>query len=105
MVQFDVFQNPNPASRDRVPYLVALPSDLLGTFDATVVAPLRLKTDREVIPVLRLNPIIHIADIEYFLRPQELAAIATRSLKNPIANLSYQRDEILAALDFLFTGF
>ncbi|MDX9995000.1 MAG: CcdB family protein [Rhodocyclaceae bacterium] len=105
MAQFDVYPNPNPSSRSRIPYLVALPSDLLGTFDATVVAPLRLKTDRDVVPVLRLNPQVQIDGATYFLRPQELAAIATRSLKNPIANLSPQREEILAALDFLFTGF
>jgi toxin CcdB len=105
MAQFDVYPNPNPASRARIPYLVALPSDLLGTFDATVVAPLRLKTDRDVVPVLRLNPMLQIDGETYFLRPQELAAIATRNLKNPVANLSPQREEILAALDFLFTGF
>jgi toxin CcdB len=105
MAQFDVYPNPNPASRARVPYLVALPSDLLGTFDATVVAPLRFKADRAVIPVVRLNPTVRIGSKEYFLRPQELAAIATRLLKKPVANLSAQRDEILAALDFLFTGF
>lgn len=105
MAQFDVYPNPNPASRARVPYLVTLPSDLLGAFDATVVAPLRLRTDASVIPVLRLNPIIHIDGADYFLRPQELAAIATRSLKNPVTNLTPQRDDILAALDFLFTGY
>ncbi|MBK6741533.1 MAG: CcdB family protein [Hydrogenophilales bacterium] len=105
MAQFDVYTNPNPASRARVPYLVALPSDLLGNFDATVVAPLRLKTDASVIPVLRLNPVMHIGDEEFFLRPQELAAIATRSLKHPVANLASHRDDILAALDFLFTGY
>jgi toxin CcdB len=104
MAQFDVYPNPNLASRVRVPYLVALPSDLLGTFDATVVAPLRLKSDRDAIPVLRLNPVVRINGEEYFLRPQELAAIATRSLKKPVTNLSPQRDEILAALDLLFTG-
>jgi toxin CcdB len=105
MSQFDVYPNPNPSSRARVPYLVALPSDLLGSFDATVVAPLRLKTDAFVIPVLHLNPVMHIDGEEYFLRPQELAAIATRSLKHPVTNLSAQRDEIIAALDLLFTGF
>jgi toxin CcdB len=105
MAQFDVYPNPNPSSRGRVPFLVALPSDLLGNFDATVVAPLRLKTDRDVIPVLRLNPLMQIDGETYFLRTQELAAITTRSLKNPVANLSIQREEILAALDFLFTGF
>ena len=105
MAQLDVYPNPNPASRVRIPYLVALPSDLLGTFDATVVAPLRLKSERAAIPVLRLNPIVRIKGKEYFLRPQEMAAIATHSLKKPITNLSPQREEILAALDFLFTGF
>jgi len=105
MAQFDVYPNPNPASRARVPFLVALPSDLLGAFAATVVAPLRLKSDRDVIPVLRLNPVIQVDGAEYFLRLQELAAIATRSLRHPITNLSAQREEILAALDFLFTGF
>ncbi len=105
MAQFDVYPNPNPASGSRVPFLVALPSDLLGAFDATLVAPLRLKSDPNVIPVLRLNPIVKIDGTEHFLRPQEMAAIATRSLKTPVANLSAQREEILAALDFLFTGF
>ncbi|MBI4741319.1 MAG: CcdB family protein [Betaproteobacteria bacterium] len=105
MAQFDVYQNPNPDSRIRVPFLVALSSDLLGVFDATVVAPLRLKSDPGVIPVLRLNPVIMIDGREYILRPQEIAAIATHSLKHEIANLSAERDKILAALDFLFTGF
>lgn len=105
MAQFDVYPNPNPASRARVPYLLSLSSDLLGAFDATVVAPLRLKSDETVIPILRLNPVMRIGDAEYCLRPQELAAIATRSLKHPVTNLSAQHDEILAALDFLFTGY
>jgi hypothetical protein len=34
-----------------------------------------------------------------------LAPVPRRFLKKPVANLSPQRDEILAALDFLFTGF
>jgi len=105
MAQFDVHPNPNPASRERIPFLVALPSDLLGAFDATVVAPLRLKAELDVVPVLRLNPMVRIDDQTYLLRTQELAAILTRSLKTPVANLSAQREEILAALDFLFTGF
>ncbi|MDP2751224.1 MAG: CcdB family protein [Rhodocyclaceae bacterium] len=105
MAQFDVFQNPNPASRAHIPYVIALQSDLLGALDITVVAPLRLKANNHAIPFLRLNPLLIIDGDEYFFRPQELAAIATRNLKNPVANLSLQRDDILAALDFLFLGF
>jgi hypothetical protein len=34
-----------------------------------------------------------------------MASVPNRLLRNPVANLSPQRDEIVAALDFLFTGF
>ncbi len=105
MAQFDVFPNPDVPSRKKVPYLVVLQSDLLSAFDAAVVAPLRIKAEDVAIPVLKLNPQVTLGDTQYFLRPQELSAIPARLLKTPIANLSAQRDEILAALDFLFTGF
>ncbi len=99
------YPNPNPASRARIPFHVALPSDLLGTLDTTVAAPLRLKTERDVVPVLRLNPVVHVGDQTYFLWPQEFVATLTHSLKNPVANLSAQRMENLAALDFFMAGF
>jgi toxin CcdB len=104
MAQFDVYSNPDTQSRNKVPYLVALQSDLLDAFDAVVVAPLRIKAKDVAIPVLRLNPLVSFGGKQYFLRPQELSAISTRLLKKPVTNLSPQRDEILAALDILFTG-
>jgi toxin CcdB len=105
MAQFDVYPNPNPASRARVPYLVALSSDLLGTLETTVVAPLRPQSEPGVLPILRLNPVVDIDGRAYLVLTQELAAIVTRSLKAPVVNLSPRRDDILTALDFLFTGF
>jgi antitoxin CcdA len=38
------------------------------------------------------------------LRVQDIATVPRRMLKKPVTNLSSQRDEILAALDLLFTG-
>jgi toxin CcdB len=105
MAQFDVFPNPSVQSRDKIPYLVVLQSDLLDDFDNAIVAPLRIKAQDKAIPVLRLNPTVDINGQSHFLRTQELAAIPVRSLKGCVANLSSQRDEILAALDILFTGF
>lgn len=104
MAQFDVFPNPNPASRDRIPYVVVLQSDLLEPFEAVVVAPLRVKNRDVAIPIRRLNPVISIDGTQHFLRPQEIAAVPIRLLKNRLTNLSAQRTEILAALDLLFTG-
>lgn len=105
MSQFDVYPNPDPGSKARIPYVVVLQFDLLDAIENHVVAPLRSKRDKAIIPVVRLNPVAHIGGKEYLVRVQDIATVPRRMLKKPVANLSPQRDEILAALDFLFTGF
>jgi toxin CcdB len=104
MAHLDVFKNPN-ASAKGFPYLLELQTGLLGDMPTTVVAPLGLPKVIDQIPVLRLNPTITVEGQRLVLMTQELAAIKRRQLKEPVANLSTQREEILAALDFLFTGF
>ena len=104
MSQFDVYANADPTSRARIPYVVVLQSDLLHAIENHVVAPLRLKKDKSIVPLVRLNPLITIDGKEYLMRVQDIATVPRRLLKKPITNLSPQRDEILAALDLLFTG-
>ncbi len=105
MSQFDVFRNPDSGSQTRIPFVVVLQSDLLEAVDNHVVAPLCAKHDKLTVPVLRLNPCIMIDGEEYLVRVQDLATVPRRMLRDKVANLSAQREEILAALDFLFTGF
>ncbi len=105
MSQFDVYANTDPTTKTRIPYVVALQSDLLDAIENYIVAPLRLKSDHTIIAVVRLNPLVLIGGKEYLVRVQDIAAVPRRLLKKPVTNLSRQRDEILAALDFLFTGF
>lgn len=105
MAQFDVFRNPDRTTQARIPYVVVLQSDLLAHIEHHVVAPLRIADDDSVIPVLRLNPLIVIDTQKFHVRVQDMATVPRRMLKMPVANLSPQREEILAALDFLFTGF
>jgi toxin CcdB len=105
MSQFDVYVNADPTSKARIPYVVALQSDLLDAIENHVVAPLRLKDDKSIVAVVRLNPLVTIAGKQFLVRVQDIATVPRRLLKKPVANLSPQREEILAALDFLFTGF
>ena len=105
MSQFDVYANADPTTKARIPYVVALQSDLLDAIENHVVAPLRLKADKSIVAVVRLNPLVTIAGKQYLLRVQDIATVPRSLLKKPVANLSPQREEILAALDFLFTGF
>jgi len=39
MAHFDVYRNPNPATRARIPYLLDVPSDLLDPLVTRVVGP------------------------------------------------------------------
>ncbi len=105
MAQFDVFLNPDRRTQARIPYVLVLQSDLLAQIENHVVAPLRIADDDSVIPVLRLNPLVVIAEQRFHVRVQDMATVPRRLLKSPVANLLSQREEILAALDFLFTGF
>lgn len=105
MSQFDVFHNPDVQSRARIPYVLVLQSDLLDSIENHIVVPLRIKLEGAIVPVLRLNPIVSIDGDDYLLRMQDIAAVPRRLLRQPVTNLSSRREDILAALDFLFTGF
>ncbi|MFZ5482724.1 MAG: CcdB family protein [Pseudomonadota bacterium] len=105
MPQFDVYRNPDRATQARIPYVVVLQSDLLDTLNHFVVAPLRIKQDNSVIPMLRLNPLVTIDGDELHVRVQDIATVPRHLLRRPVTNLASQRDDILAALDFLFNGY
>jgi toxin CcdB len=105
MAHLDVFKNPNAAKAPGFPYLLEVQTALLGDMPTTVVIPLGLPSVIDHIPVLRLNPTVAVAGRRLLVMTQELAAIKRRSLKAPVANLSANRDDILSALDFLFSGF
>lgn len=51
-----------------------------------------------------LNPRIPVGGIDYILLTHLLAAIPLSTLGEPVASAQSQRDQIIAALDLLFTG-
>jgi toxin CcdB len=103
MAQFDVHRNTDVDGRKRAPFLVVIQSDFLSDLKTRVVAPLVLP-EKFGPPVKRLNPTLRVAGRAVVLSAAELAAIHRRELGEDIGNLADSRDEIIAALDFLFTG-
>ena len=55
MAQFEVYENPNPQSRDDIPYLLDVQSDLLEPLATRVVVPLVLSSAAGK-PAKHLNP-------------------------------------------------
>ena len=104
MAYLDVFRNPDSTTASVIPYVVDVQSELLAGLPTHVVIPLAYPDAIET-PILRLNPKVGVGDTALLALTQDMASVSNRLLKSPVTNLSPQRDEILAALDFLFTGF
>lgn len=102
MRQFDVYRNPSPNSIARAPLLLVLPNKHFLDLPVTLVAPLIAPPLMR--PMTRLNPVFVVGESEYVLSVLELANIRVSQLKTHVANLEAERDRIVAALDFLFTG-
>ncbi|XPS82187.1 toxin-antitoxin system, toxin component, CcdB-like [Desulfosarcina variabilis str. Montpellier] len=56
-------------------------------------------------PIFHLNPRFHIADTPVIMSTAEIAGIPTGAVGKKIGSLKDQRNEIIAALDFLINGF
>jgi toxin CcdB len=104
MSQFDVYENPNEETCQAVPYLLDIQADLLSPLATRVVVPL-LTASAMGKAINHLNPMFTIKQHTVFMSTAELAGIHVRSLGKKLGSLKDQRHEIIAALDFLFTGF
>jgi toxin CcdB len=104
MAQFDVYENPNEETNQTVPYLLDVQADLLDTLATRVVVPL---VDASAMgkAIKHLNPRFTLRNATVFMSTAEMAGVSLRSIGEKISSLKDQRHEIIAALDFLFTGF
>ena len=101
MSQFDVYRL--SSRRGGSQYVVDLQADILDELATRLVAPLRpLKSREDLVP--RLTPVVEVQGETYFIVLSEIAAIRLKELGRPIDNLDTHRDEIIAAIDILFTG-
>jgi toxin CcdB len=100
--QFDVFPNPIRAGRDERPFLLNIQHNLLDHLATRVLAPLVI--EEAIRPASRLNPAFRISGQMLFLVPTDLVTLSKRNLHEPVANLTGERDRIIAAIDLVFAG-
>ena len=103
MSRFDVRANLHRASRDRVPYLLELQTDLLAGLDTRLVAPL-VPAARFGPPASRLNPVLRIGSRNFVMDTALIAGIPASQLGERVASLGERSAELLGALDFLVSG-
>jgi len=103
MAQFDVFVNPFAATRRAYPFVVAMQSDFTINGGEQLVAPIAPidyapPTSRRVMPTVALqgNDLVVVVP--------RITVIPTRDLIERVSSIAAARDELLAAIDYLFFG-
>jgi toxin CcdB len=104
MAQFDVFRNPNPATRTRIPFLLDVQTDLLETLETRVVVPLCKPELLKGRLAERLNPVLEVEGQKLAMLTPELAGVSQKVLGTKVANVAAERTAVIAALDILITG-
>ncbi|MBU0655871.1 MAG: CcdB family protein [Gammaproteobacteria bacterium] len=104
MRQFDVYANPNPATRKAYPYIVDVQHPVLDGLATRIVIPLGRPEAFHNESMKTLSPVIEYQGEKLVLLTPQIASIPVRLLKNPVGSLSHLREEIIAAIDFAVTG-
>lgn len=104
MAQWDVYRNPIPSSRDEVPFLVDVQSDLLHGVPTRLVVPLAVPKRKMAGLPPRLVPEFELLGRRLQLVPQETGAVAKQMLSAPVATLRSEAHRIVDALDTVVSG-
>jgi len=104
MAQFDVYLNPYPATNKAIPYYLNVQSDLLDSLNTRVIVPL-VRAEEMNQSIKNLHPTFKIKGEAVVMSTAELAGLPVRALGDRVTSLKNKRDEIIAALDLVFTGF
>lgn len=105
MPQFTAYQNKNAQTKKLTPLLLDVQNELLDELQTRVVVPLTSVEKNAAKQMSRLMPLFKIDGETYLMLTPQLAGINKKELGKPVADLSSSRTEIIAALDFLVTGF
>ncbi len=104
MAQWDVHANPQARSKDDIPYLVVVQSDLLDRLPTRLVLPLSRSLPTGAGMPERLAPLFDLAGEALRLKPQEAGTVPARALGPVVASLRDQSHRIVDAIDAVISG-
>lgn len=105
MAQFDVYHNPNPASRGRTPYLLDVQSDVMEVLPTRLVCPVRPTAELPLDPIDQIHVPAPVDGRDCIVFVSELTAVPATLVTSRVGSLSAQRGRLIAAIDLLVAGF
>lgn len=104
MAQFDVYENDELESKNVIPFLLDVQHDLHKCLATRTVVPLVLIFSAKE-ETKKLCPRFKVMGKDVIMSTPEIAGYPERDLRHKVSSLAANRDEILAAIDFLLNGF
>ena len=101
MAQFDVYKNMSRKTAQEIPYIIDIQHELLSHLGTRLVVPLY----RSFPSVKKLNPTFVINNQTLVLGSNLMSTVSIDVLSHKVTSLTGHRDEIIASIDFLITGF
>lgn len=90
--------------RSRIPYWLDLQSNYIAQIDSRVIIPLR-SLNAMGPRIEGLQPLVTVAGQTLCADVPAVASFPARLLKNPVTCINAQRDCLVAALDYLISGY
>ncbi|MBT9597062.1 MAG: CcdB family protein [Vitreoscilla sp.] len=104
MAQYDIYPNPSARSREQVPYVVDVQSNLLADLRTRLVLPLsRAGATLTQVPH-RLAPTFVVEEQVLALQPHLAAGIDARLLRHAVSSLADHASELRDAMDAVMSG-
>ncbi len=101
MAQFDVYKNTNPNTQGEIPYFIDIQHSILNELNTRMVIPIY----SNIKLLQKLNILCDINDQILIIVTNKVTTVPTDLLETKVTNLANHRDEIIASIDFLITGF
>lgn len=103
MAQYDVYPNPSASAANGIPFVVVVQSDLLDALSTRLTIPLARLDFAGKVPAA-LCPTITVKRQRLHALAHYAAPLPARLLRRPVANVSAQASELVAAIDAVLSG-
>lgn len=104
MAQFDVYKNPNKATKNLFPLLLDIQHEVISELATRIVIPLGIASHFQNETLTRLMPEVEFDGLQLVILTPQISAVAANRLKKPIGTLEHLRFGILGSLDFAVSG-
>ena len=101
MGQFDVYKNNNIDTHSEIPYFVDIQHNVINELNTRLVIPIY----SNIKALKKLNVSCEIEGESLTILTNKMTSVPSYLLDEKVANLKQHRDEIIASIDFLITGF